>query len=304
MRSTIFAIAALIVASVFVVPAAHAQLSGAIFTTKAGGTEVNYNIYQDKNDVYLNGGPGPGAPQGAAGLPDGVYVFMVTDPSGKTLLSQDSAACRRVTVAAGIITGLVTTLPNCPGAGVTGLAHLTVPNSLDHNKTTVQLMPYADTPNHGGEYKAWMTPVLDYLCPTLTEVDCPSGTHGFVNADSKTDNFKIKLIGPEIDTRHHHPGGPWIDGVQILWTDTLGNSNTKWSYYDQSLDVNHEAHVEAAEQGVHKITILSQTLCQNPGNIYDENGNLIGKGPGPINVRVSPSLNNKSYTYRLDVDCN
>jgi hypothetical protein len=36
---------------------ASAAVSGAIFTTRADGTEVNYNIYSDKNDVYLNGGP-------------------------------------------------------------------------------------------------------------------------------------------------------------------------------------------------------------------------------------------------------
>jgi hypothetical protein len=65
---------------------AHAP-SGAIFTTKADGSEVNYNIYDAKEDVYLDGGPGPGAPQHAAGLDDGVYVFQVTDPSGKVLLS-------------------------------------------------------------------------------------------------------------------------------------------------------------------------------------------------------------------------
>src|SRR3954470_13031 len=80
--------------------------SGAIFTTLADGSEVNYNIYAAKEDVYLDGGPGPGAPQTAAGLDDGVYVFQVTQPSGKTLLSQDAAQCREFTVAGGIITGV------------------------------------------------------------------------------------------------------------------------------------------------------------------------------------------------------
>src|SRR5438046_6758042 len=81
--------------------------SGAIFTTLADGSEVNYNIYQAKEDVYLDGGPGPGAPQTAAGLDDGTYVFQVTDPSGKTLLSTDPAGCRQFTVSGGIITGVV-----------------------------------------------------------------------------------------------------------------------------------------------------------------------------------------------------
>ena len=73
---------------------AHAP-SGAIFTTLPDGTAVNFNIYANKNDVYLDGGPGPGAPQTAAGLDDGIYVFQVTDPSGKSLLSSDAAKCRQ-----------------------------------------------------------------------------------------------------------------------------------------------------------------------------------------------------------------
>src|SRR5258705_11075420 len=78
-------------------------LTGAIFTTVADGSEVNFNIYAAKEDVYLDGGPGPAAPQGAAGLPDGSYVFQVTNPSGKTLLSTDQAGCRQFTVLNGII---------------------------------------------------------------------------------------------------------------------------------------------------------------------------------------------------------
>src|SRR4051794_37971734 len=83
-------------------PLAASAPSGAIFTTVADGSEVNYNIYQAKEDVYLDGGPGPGAPQGAAGLDDGTYVFQVTDPSGKTLLSTDAAKCRQIVIKDGI----------------------------------------------------------------------------------------------------------------------------------------------------------------------------------------------------------
>src|SRR4051812_11363667 len=134
--------------------------TGAIFTTLADGSEVNYNIYAAKEDVYLDGGPGPGAPQTAAGLDDGVYVFQVTQPSGKTLLSQDAAQCREFTVAGGIITGV----------GVPACAHKTGAD-IDHGATTVQLMPYADTPNPGGEYKVWATLLSNYSC-SLTVVDC------------------------------------------------------------------------------------------------------------------------------------
>ena len=46
-------------------PAAAHEPSGAIFTTLADGSEVNFNIYPNKEAVYLDGGPP--APPGSAG---------------------------------------------------------------------------------------------------------------------------------------------------------------------------------------------------------------------------------------------
>jgi hypothetical protein len=293
MRKTVLALGVVVLTSMFFVPRAHAQLSGAIFTTLPDGSEVNFNIYKDKFDVYLDGGPGPGAPQGAAGLPDGDYVFMVTDPSGKSLLSTDPAGCRQFHVSAGIITSV---LPFGGCQHVTGL-------DADHGAATVQLMPYLDTPNNGGEYKAWVTPLANYLCNgNLNIVDCGPGKHGFVNRYSKTDNYKVKVTPIiEIDTRFFDRDGVVIDGAGITWTDTLGNSNGKWSYYNPDLYVIHEAHVEAPEAGVHQITIQSQPLCTSIGEVY-VNGNFVGLGPQTVNVKVSPSP--KGVTYRVDVNCN
>src|SRR5215471_4978348 len=134
--------------------------SGAIFTTNADGTEVNANLYPSKDAVYLDGGPGPGAPATAAGLDDGRYVFQVTNPSGKKLLSTDPARCREFDVAGGLITNVV----------VTGCQHKTGIDQ-DHGATTVQLMPYDDTPNPGGVYKVWVTLLSNYVCD-VTVVDC------------------------------------------------------------------------------------------------------------------------------------
>src|SRR6476469_6126098 len=58
---------------------ASAALSGAVFTTDSTCTGVNLNIYEDKDDVYLDGGP---KKSGSAGLNPGVYYVKVTDPSG------------------------------------------------------------------------------------------------------------------------------------------------------------------------------------------------------------------------------
>src|SRR5437773_3796168 len=197
--------------AVFVVVAfaslyAHAP-SGAIFTTVVDGTEVNYNIYQAKEDVYLDGGPGPGAPQTAAGLDDGTYVFQVTDPSGKTLLSTDPVACRQFTVSGGII---VSTVPLASCGHVTG-------TDVDHGAITIQLMPYNDTPNPGGEYKVWVTLLDDYLCAAdLSIVDCgpkkQGAAHGFVPRHTKTDNYKVQGRIREIDTRFFDVSGNILDG--------------------------------------------------------------------------------------------
>ncbi len=122
-------------------------LPGAIFTTLPDGSVVNGNIYSAKCDVALNGGP---ANPNSHHVPDGIYDVAVTDPSGKTVLGTG--------VGVVVISG---------GAGTFGplsLCSLVLPS------------PYETTPNHGGEYKAWL---------------CLAGQL-FTNHDCKTDNFKVR----------------------------------------------------------------------------------------------------------------
>jgi cysteine-rich repeat protein len=153
-----------------------ARLDGAVFTTLVDGSRVDANIYAAKTDVYLDGGPGPGAPQQAAALPDGDYYFMVTDPSGQVLLSSDAIECRRVQVDDGVVVQWY---------AVAGCSHLTG-DDVDHDAVTVQLMPYADTPNNGGEYKMWLTPVDEY------DTSARNANFGFIESESKTDNYKVR----------------------------------------------------------------------------------------------------------------
>jgi hypothetical protein len=160
-------------------------LTGAIFTTLRDGTRVNANLYEAKQDVYLDGGPGPNAPQEAAGLPDGDYYFQVTDPSGKVLLSTDPVRNRQFSVFNGKIVGL-----SGFGDHATGL-------DQDHGATTVQLLPFLDTPNKGGVYKAWVTRVVDFVgSPAVVDNGYSAGYfHGFIPAFSKVDNFKVRKRG-------------------------------------------------------------------------------------------------------------
>ena len=282
-------------------PASADAPSGAIFTTLPDGSEVNFNIYPSKDAVYLDGGPGPGAPQGAAGLDDGTYVFQITDPSGKVLLSTDPARCRQFTVVGGIITGVVAQPDGCEH--VTGL-------DVDHGATTVQMMPYLDTPNNGGEYKAWATMVADFLAGCaefgvangLDVVDCGNtggNRHGFVGSDSKTDNFKVGPEVPqEIDTRFFR-NGELLDGLGVTWTDTHGATNRKWSYYAPQLSVYHEAHVENVEPGTHTIGIANQTGCAVKA--IRTGGKTVANGPAAVAVKVTSTT--RSFTVFIDVTC-
>jgi hypothetical protein len=155
-------------------PAAMAApVTGAIFTTLFDGSAVDFNIYDTKEDVYLNGGPrSPKAPCTAAGLPDGYYAFQVTDPSGQVVLSTDALSQRIVQVLGGVI--------------VASFSHPTGTGKC--NSETVQLMPFNDTPNPGGEYKVWMAPI---------NPSGPFGSFVFIPSQSKTDNFKVVPCVPD-----------------------------------------------------------------------------------------------------------
>lgn len=299
------AVAALLTIGAGIVGAAGDAPSGAIFTTLPDGSEVNFNIYPSKDLVYLDGGPGPGAPVDAAGLDDGTYVFQVTDPSGKTLLSTDPAACREFTVSGGIITGVV-------AAG--GCEHV-IGLDVDHGATTVQLLPYDDTPNNGGVYKVWATMEANYLdgcnqlgiANGLAVVDCGYkagvAVHGFIPDASKTDNFKVKEgVAQEIDTRFYDysVSSLPLDGLGVTWTDPVGGSNHKWSYYAPQLNVYDEAHVEAVTPGTHYIRIDDQPGCV----VYQVtlNGSIVARGATTVAVKV-PSTS-KAFSIPIVVSCN
>lgn len=289
-------------AATLAAPAALANVSGAIYTSLSDGSEVNFNIYGSKGDVYLNGGPGKGAGSNAPGLsPSGtalapaIYVFMVTSPDGQ-LLSTDWAACRLVSVVNGVIAGRYDD-PASP-----------CPTELHPNGSTqgegaiaVRLAPYADTPNPGGEYKVWLTPYGSYQCP-LNVVTCAEGKNGFINSESKTDNFKVGSVPDEIDTRFWFNGQP-LDNRAITWLDTHGASNTKWSYFDPSRWIMHEAHVEAPEIGTHYIAIANQPGC-TVGDVYVDGVKSRKRGPQTVAVKITKGMKSKgTFTVWVDVYC-
>jgi hypothetical protein len=265
------------------------QLSGAIFTTDATGTPVNLNIYDSKEDVYLNGGPGINAPDDAAGLPAGDYTFQVTDPSGKTLLSTDPVECRQFTVdASGVITSVA----------VSGTCAHTPGTSGDDTGISVQLFPYNDTPNNGGVYKVWVTPTSQLLAP-----DTQGTRYGFVPRYSKTDNFKVRnpLI-VEIDVRFWK-NGVAMDGYAAHWTDTNGAGNTKYSEWNPAVLAFHEAHFEAVEAGTHGIRVNSQPGCSIV-SVQPPAGKAVNGNRGWAQVAVTVADHTEGdHTYFVDVTC-
>ena len=169
------AVLALIVSAA---PASAQNFSGSIFTTFADGTRVNGNIYPSKAAVYLNGGP---QNENSAGLPDGTYYFQVTDPAAKVLLSTDDISCRQVLVVGGIFAGATGPCPHANGSQ----------NTNNGGSIPVQLIPFNDTPNAGGEYKVWLTNINDF-----DTANC--GNFGFCDDKSKTDNFKVQTPATNI----------------------------------------------------------------------------------------------------------
>jgi hypothetical protein len=192
-----------------------AQVSGAIYTTRADGTTVNANIYDLNTDVYLNGGPQNAT---SAGLPVGIYYFQVTDPSGSTLLSTDNAACRQLQVTSnssgkGVVYGVPATVPaSCD----TGLHSLGTYNAAN-NSIPVQLAPFDATPNAGGEYKVWLFSTnADAGCTTAPDSSNPRVLNPQPASCAKTDNFKVRTT----------PSTPSITGSKYYDRNTNGSRDS------------------------------------------------------------------------------
>lgn len=210
--AAVFALAMAVFSTTVMAAVAPAPVKGAIFTTDQCGNFVNGNVYdaaaseflpddfvcpEQKGGYltapYLNGGPRLNAPCSAAGLPEGDYYFQVTDPSGKSLLSLDPIAKRKVHVG---VSGLITIIDSTHQEGLAKTCSTTV-TEADEPKS-VELFPFKPTPNQGGEYKVWMT--QDYV-PGCFINDDPivnkdstqvcDGSFGFIPSKSKTDNFKV-----------------------------------------------------------------------------------------------------------------
>ena len=175
-RPVLFGVA--LVACAVAAPSAFAGGSGAVFTTDAGGLAVNENLFGSPLEVHLNGGPPCNASRRSAALPDGWYVFRVTDPSGKVdMTAAEPLAERRFRVAARAV--------------------VETADPVDHPIATtacgavLRVGPFATT-SATGVYKLWVAP--DGAAARRARTKDRGGV--FNPCRSKTDNFRLELETP------------------------------------------------------------------------------------------------------------
>ena len=210
MKPTIHSIVA--AAATLAAQSALAIVTGAFWTTDSTGT-VDRNIYADKCEVHLSGGPGNGQNNN---LLDGTYYWQITDPDGDPVLNRSPSASRAIQVVNGQVVPL-RAIPACD------------PDSYD------------DSTN--GEYKAWLIRSGTEDCVvTVSEVSNAiivrnSQNHDSINSCSKTDNFRIDKERPPpppvCDPENPPPCGCNNDQCSTPSPPTIEVSKTAQGFYDE-----------------------------------------------------------------------
>jgi hypothetical protein len=153
----------------------YAAIAGSISVTLRDGQPPETIIFEGKCDAYLLAGQEEGAPR----LPDGDYFFQVTNASDRALLSSDEVRLRQFRVAAGAITGV--SGDGSHAAGIDGIS----------GTATVQLCPFATSPDASGLYQVWVTRVEDFQGDVEAVDSAAPDAHGFLAARSATALFAV-----------------------------------------------------------------------------------------------------------------
>jgi hypothetical protein len=262
-RKSIVLVLCLLLLGVALIPArANTPVSGAAFTTvnegidgtghcKNGNPNVNCNIYDGKQYVWLNGGPS------TANVGDGDYFFAVLDPGGqggnanpndgtpKNLSDDFDAYTNRTFSVSG-------------GTVSYGGSH-----GFDSNK--IRLMPYADTSNPGGVYilaicaladgypvdpsdckydafKIQETEVQHGLPLTITKDANGSNDRKFTwNISKDVDKTLVKQIGGNVTFNYtvkvSYDAGT-VSNVKVTGTISVFNPNVDGSNNTVPVDIN------------------------------------------------------------------
>jgi len=258
-------------------------INGAVFTSNFDGTGIDLNIYDSKGDVYLTGGPC----QGGSHLEDGTYYYQVTSPNG-VLLSSDAIGERKITVSGGFIT--------------TASGHVTHDVACTSSDgITVQLLPYDDTPNNGGEYKLTVGLASDVEACDAFANDDFNFVKDCKQIETKSDNYKV---GPNGDLKvvKEVTGGE-ASGDFTVHIDCGADfeDDTKITFPDPGFVVIHdlpegvectvtETHVPAPPAG---FTWGEPDISGSPATI---------KGDATVTVTVTNPLNEIPRTPSLTIE--
>ena len=138
----------------------------------APDNDINCNIYESKEQVYLSGGPA----NGSKSLDDGDYFFAILEPgtqqspidgvAGNLSSPYDAYAERKFNMTDGVITNLGTHVMGEDKSG----------------RLVIQAMPYDDTTNPGGVY-------ILAVCEWLGDGTANDATNP---ANCKYDAFKVR----------------------------------------------------------------------------------------------------------------
>jgi hypothetical protein len=205
--------------------------AGAIEVVDASGAPVAGNVFTSRDQVFFTGGPFDpnGGPLDAAcsigALPDGTYLYQVTDASGETLLS---GSPRTFEVSGGVI------------VSAEGASTAASPGAC--GSLIVSLSPFDRAPKGIGNYRLWVTPSAN-----LQASSCGAGCYfGFLASSSTTQTFAVKedsrcrtthcLSGVVFSDTNQNgtrdAGEPGLPGVVISATDGHGISATAISGSD------------------------------------------------------------------------
>ena len=153
----------------------YAAIAGGVSVALQNGQTAAAGIFEDKCDAYLVVGKEEGAPR----LPDGDYFFQVTTSSDKALLSSDEVRFRQFRVANGVIEGV-----SGQGRHAVGIDSLS-------GAATVQLCPFATSPDSSGVYQVWVTRVEDFQGDGEAVDSSAPDLHGFLAARSAGALFAV-----------------------------------------------------------------------------------------------------------------
>jgi serine-aspartate repeat-containing protein C/D/E len=161
--------------------AAPTPFFGAIGTVGAGSPASPQQVFGQRTDAYLAGGPAGTPCRFTDYISDGKYFFQVTDSSGTLLLSTDPVIQRAVTVKGGVIFSYDGTTHATDGKTACG-------------SLAVNLMPFADAGSQKAAYVVWLTSAANFDGnPTAIDSVCGAGCfHGFHTDLSRTYGFRVE----------------------------------------------------------------------------------------------------------------